>query len=68
VLKTGKVLAPLLCSARPHLEYCVQMWSPQHKRDTDLLEYGQRKATTMMPGMKRLSYEDRRLPGELIAA
>ena len=30
----------LLCSAlmRPHLEYCVQMWSPQYMRDVDLSE------------------------------
>ena len=44
---------------RPHLEYCVQMGSPQHRRDTDLLEHIQRRATKMIQGMKQLSYEDR---------
>ena len=51
--------APLLCSVRPHLEYCVQMGSPQHRRDTGLLEHIQRRATKVIQGMKQLSYEDR---------
>ena len=44
---------------RPHLEYCVQMWSLQYRRDMDLLECVQRRATKVIQGMKHLSYEDR---------
>ena len=51
--------APLLCAVRPHLEYCIQMWSPQHRRDMELLECIQRRATKMIPGLEQLSYKDR---------
>ena len=44
---------------RPHLEYCIQMWSPQYRRDMDLLERIQRKATKRIHGMEHLSYEDK---------
>ena len=30
---------------RPHMEYCIQMWSPQYRRDMDLLKCIQRNAT-----------------------
>jgi len=34
-----------LCSAlvRPHLESCMQLWSPQHRTDMELSERGQRR-------------------------
>ena len=28
---------------RPHLESCVHLWSPQHRKDMDGLEQGQRR-------------------------
>ena len=55
-----EVILPL-CSmlVRPHLEYCIQMWSPRYRRDMDLLERIQRKATEKIHGMEHLSYEDK---------
>ena len=57
--RLGEVILPL-CSAlvRPHLEYCIQMWSPQHRRGMDLLEDLQRRATKMIQGMEHLPHND----------
>ena len=63
---------------RPRLEYCVQVWRPHLKKDIELLEGVQRRATRMIEGFKNLTYservdicnlttlETRRLRGDLI--
>ena len=42
-----------------YVEYCIQKWSSQYRRDMVLLKHVQRRATKMIHGMKYLTYKDR---------
>lgn len=42
----------------PHLQYSIQLWGPQHKKDMELLRQLQRTATKMITGLEHFC-EDR---------
>ena len=58
--KEKSLIVPLYKAiVRPHLEYCIQAWSPYLRKDIDMLEKIQRRATKLIPGLRDLTYEER---------
>jgi len=53
--------ASLLCSAlvRPQLQSCIQLWSPQQKKNMEQLLWVQKKVTKLIRGLKHLSCEEK---------
>ena len=44
---------------RPHLEYYVPIWSPYLVKDIEILEKVQKRATKLIKGYEKLSYDQR---------
>jgi len=44
---------------RPHLQFCIQAWSPFLAKDKLVLDNVQRRASKLVRGLKNKSYEER---------
>ena len=60
-LDAGTLLLLYKVMVRPVLEYGLPAWSPIYKREANLIESVQRRATKLIPGMNHLCYSERLL-------
>ena len=55
--KDKSLIMPLYKAiVRPHLEYRIQAWNPYLRKDVDMLEKMQRRATKLIPGLSDIQW------------